>query len=56
MALMSNLIEEVVDQQVYQDALMEDDVWDIVLGFEGQLVPGGSSRSTFLTKREFWCL
>jgi transposase InsO family protein len=52
MALMSNVIEEATNQQVYQDAMMEDDVWDIVPGSEGQPVPGGSSRSTFLAKRE----
>jgi hypothetical protein len=52
MALMSNVIEEATDHQVYQDAMVQDDVWDIVPGSEGQPVPGGSSRSTFLAKRE----
>jgi hypothetical protein len=31
---------------------MKDDVWDIVSGPEGKPVPGGSSRSSFLAKRE----
>jgi hypothetical protein len=59
MALMSSIIDsesssvqEATDQQVWRNAMMEDDVWDIVPGSEGQPVPGGSSRSSFLAKRE----
>jgi hypothetical protein len=40
------------DQQVWRDAMGQDDVQDIVPGSEGKPVPGGSSRSTFLAKRE----
>jgi hypothetical protein len=50
MALISNVIEEATNHQVYQDAMVQDDVWDIVPRSEGQPVPGG--RSTFLAKRE----
>jgi hypothetical protein len=32
--------------------MVQDGVWDIVPGLEGQSVLGGSSRSTFLAKRE----
>jgi ABC-type sulfate transport system substrate-binding protein len=52
MALMSNVIEEAADQQVYQDAMVRDDVWDIVPRPKGKPVPSGSSRSTFLAKWE----
>jgi hypothetical protein len=52
MALMSNIIKEAANQQVYQDAMIEDDVWDIVPRQEGQPIPSGSSRSTFLAKRK----
>jgi hypothetical protein len=52
MALICYVIEEATVQQEQQDALVQDDVCDIVLGSEGEPVPGGSSRSTFLTKRE----
>jgi hypothetical protein len=52
MALMSNVIEEAVNQQVQQDALLQDDACDIVARQEGKTVPSGSSRSTFLAKRE----
>jgi hypothetical protein len=52
MALRSNVIEDATDHQVYQDAMVQDDVQVIVPGLEGQPVPGGSSRSTFLAKRE----
>jgi hypothetical protein len=58
MALMSSIIDsksssvqEATDQQVWRNA-MEDDVWDIMPGSEGQPVPDGSSRSSFLAKRE----
>jgi hypothetical protein len=43
MALRRNVIENVVDHQVYQDAMVKDDVQDIVPGLEGQSVLGGSS-------------
>jgi hypothetical protein len=52
MALTSNVIEEAVDHRVYQDAMVQDDVSDIVSGLERQPIQGGSSRSTFLAKRE----
>jgi hypothetical protein len=52
MALRSNVIKETIDHQVYQDDMVQDDVHDIVPRSEGQPVPSGSSRSTFLTKRE----
>jgi hypothetical protein len=48
----SSSVQEAADQQVWWDAMVQDDVWDIVPGPEGQPVPGGSSRSTFLAKRE----
>jgi hypothetical protein len=57
--LMSNIVDsessnvqEAVDQQVWTDAMGQDDVWDIVLGREGQSISHGSSRSTFLAKSE----
>jgi hypothetical protein len=53
MALRSNVIEEAADHQVYQDATVQKDVQDIVPRSKGQLVPGGSSSSTFLAKREY---
>jgi hypothetical protein len=51
-ALICYVIEEAAVQQEQQDALVQDDVCDIVPGSEGEPVPGGSSRSTFLAKRE----
>jgi hypothetical protein len=52
MALMCNVIEKAADQQVYQNAMMEDDVWDIVSGSKGQPISGGSFRSTLFAKRD----
>ena len=45
-------VREETDQQVWRDAMGQDDVQDIVLGLEGKLVPSGSLRSTFLAERE----
>jgi hypothetical protein len=45
-------VQEATDQQGWRDAIVQDDVCDIVPGSEGEPVPGGSSRSTFLAKRE----
>jgi hypothetical protein len=42
----------VADQQGWRDVSVHDDVCDIVPGSEEEPIPGGSSRSTFLTKRE----
>jgi hypothetical protein len=59
MVLMSSIIDsksssfqEATDQHVWRNSMMKDDVWDIVPGPEGKLVLGGSSRSSFLAKRE----
>jgi hypothetical protein len=60
--LMSSIIDseysvhEATNHQVWWDAIVQDDAWEIMLGSEGQPVPGGSSRSTFLAKRECRCL
>jgi hypothetical protein len=51
-ALICYVIEEVTVRQEQQDASLQDDVCDIVLGSGEEPVPGGSSRSTFLAKRE----
>jgi hypothetical protein len=47
---------EVVDQQGCRDSIVQDHVCNIVPRSEGEPVPDGSSRSTFLTKRDFLCL
>jgi hypothetical protein len=59
MALLSCIIdskassfEEAIDQQVWRNAMVKDDVWDIVPRLEGKLVSGSSSRGSFLAKRE----
>jgi hypothetical protein len=39
-------------QQGWRDSSVQDDVCNIVPGLEEEPVPGGSSRSTFLAKRE----
>jgi hypothetical protein len=59
MALICSVIDSVTssiqgaaDQQGWRDASVQDDVCDIVPGSEEEPVPGGSSRSTFLAKRE----
>jgi hypothetical protein len=56
-ALMSSIIDseyssvwEVTDQQVWWDVMVQDDVRDIVPVPEGQPIPSGSSRCTFLAK------
>jgi hypothetical protein len=49
---MNSSIQRVANQQGWRDASVQDDVYDIVLGSKGELVPGGSSRNTFLAKRE----
>jgi hypothetical protein len=36
----------------YQNAMVQDDVWDIMPESEGQPILANSSRSTFLAKRE----
>jgi hypothetical protein len=56
MALICYVIEEAAIQQEQEDALVQDDVCDIVRGSKGELVPGGSSRNTFLAKRVCLCL
>jgi hypothetical protein len=45
-------IQGAVDQQGWRDASEQDDVCNIVPGSEGEPVLGGSSRNTFLAKRE----
>jgi hypothetical protein len=50
--LMNNVIENAVDQQVQHDDLVQDDVYDIMPRPEEKIVPGVSSRSNFLSKRE----
>jgi hypothetical protein len=58
-ALMCSIIDSetssvhgAADQQGWRDASVQDDVCDIVPRMEGEPVPGGFSRSTFLAKRE----
>lgn len=52
MALMSSVIEDEIDKEVWRKAMVKDDAQDIMARLEGKLVPGGSSRSTFIAKRE----
>jgi hypothetical protein len=49
---MTSSIQGEADQQGWRDASEQDDVCDIVPGSKGEPVPGGSSRNTFLAKRE----
>ena len=48
MALKSSIIKETIDEQVWRNAMMEDNVWDIVPQPRGKPIPGGSSRSSSL--------
>jgi hypothetical protein len=59
MALICSIIDFVTssvqgatDQQGWRNANVQDDVCDSVPRSEGEPVPSGSSRSTFLAKRE----
>jgi len=52
-AVICYVIEEATVQQEHQDALVQDDVFDIVPTSEGEPVLGGCSRSTFLAKRVY---
>jgi hypothetical protein len=45
-------IHGVADQQGWRDSSEQDDVFDIVSGLDEEAILAGSSRNTFLTKRE----
>jgi hypothetical protein len=49
---LTSSVKGAADQHGWRDASVQDDVCDIVPGSEGEPVPGGSLRSTFLAKRE----
>jgi hypothetical protein len=51
-ALICYIIEEEIVQQEQQNALVQDDMCDIVSRLEGEPILSGSLRSTFLAKRE----
>lgn len=50
--LMSDIIEEAIDQEVWRKAMVNDYAREIVLGLKAQPISSGSSINIFLTKRE----